>query len=116
MIVAIIGSTRFKQVFLEHAMQLELNGDIVLMTHTFSHADGYECTDSEVCKLVKNGHIRIDMCDEVHVIVDPYKFDKDKKSFKLGKSTEEEVRYAITKNKPIKYIRCFDKSLLDDNK
>ena len=91
-VVTIIGSTKFKDRFLEAAKNLELLGCTVTHTHLFSHADGYELCDTEMERAVKNGHNRILDADIVLVVGDYY-----------GESTREEIQYAKNRSKPIVY-------------
>ena len=92
MIISINRSSKYKPYFLEKAKELELQGNVVLMTHLFSHADHYELTETQFKNAVENGHRRIDMCDMVYVIA-PSNY--------IGSSTQEEIDYAKSKGKII---------------
>lgn len=92
--VTLCGSTRFKNHFLKVAEKLTLEGKIVLMPCVFGHADKFKWS-KEQKKNLDELHLRkIDMSDEIYVInINNY----------IGKSTREEISYALLKGKKISY-------------
>lgn len=94
-IVTLIGSTKFKDEFYETALLLTIEGYIVLTPFVFSHHDNIKLTSEVIDNLNELIRHKIDMSDEVFVI------NKDQY---IGKSTKEEIEYAISKNKIINYL------------
>ena len=94
-VIAFIGSSKLKKEILALASRYERQGNVCIMSHIFSHADGYELTDDEVENALINGHVRIDMCDRVILV---------KKDGHVGRSTMEEKRYAYKYHKPVQEI------------
>ena len=84
--IAIIGSTKYKEEILSLAKELEIGENTVLVSHVFSHSDGYELTEDEVKIMVENGHHRINIADLIIAVVDKC----------IGESTFEEIIYALT--------------------
>ena len=102
MVIAIVGSSKFKPWMLEKAKELELEGNVAILSHLFSHADGYELTEDQFKNAVQNGHDRIDMCEMLYVVApDNY----------IGESTQEEIDYAKKKGKIIKVWTGPDKEV-----
>lgn len=93
-IITLCGSTRFKQQFLNVQKKLSLEGKIVLSVGLFNHYDNEQLT-GEQKKLLDELHLRkIDLSDSIYVIdVNGY----------VGESTKNEIRYAESKGKIIKF-------------
>lgn len=97
-VVTLCGSTKFKEDFMRIQRELTLKGYIVLSVGIFGHADGEYCKviTPDVKRMLDDMHKRkIDMADIVYVINrDGY----------IGKSTANEIKYATSKGKPIRYM------------
>ena len=100
--VALVGSSSLKEEFLTMSRDLELAGAVVLCTHVYSHADGYddEITETDVDRLDKNGMLRIDVADCLIVL----------SKGRIGKHTLLEVKYAYETNKPIYIYDYYNES------
>lgn len=94
-VVALVGSSRFKDVILEMGKEYNLKGIVAIHSDVFTAADGYEISEEQVKACMENGHTRIDMADEV-LVVNPDGY--------FGKSTAEEIAYALMNDKPVKYL------------
>jgi hypothetical protein len=91
-IVAIIGSSRFKQFHLGAMQRETLRGKIVLGAGFFHHQDNVPISDEDKNRLDELAKRKIDLANEVFVInVHGY----------LGKTTTELIQYAKDKNKPV---------------
>ncbi len=94
-IVCLIGSTKFKNEYIEVNKKLTLKGMIVLSVGLFGHADGINLTKQVKCMLDTLHLYKIDLADFVYVInIDGY----------IGKSTKAEIAYAESQGKPIQYL------------
>lgn len=93
-VITLCGSTRFKDIFLEIAKELTLQGYIVLMPMVFGHA-GDIFTDDQKAMLDNMHKRKINMSDEIYVI---------NKDGYIGSSTKSEIRYAQMQGKPVKYM------------
>jgi hypothetical protein len=94
-IVVLCGSTQFYETFNEKNVEFTLNGNIVLSIgdHTKGdHGTIYENHKVDLDELHKR---KIDLADSVYVI---------NKFGYIGNSTRSEIRYAISKDKPIEYM------------
>ena len=88
-IITLCGSTRFEKTFNELEKQLTLDGNIVLSCGVFGADEKYKEMLDTIHKY------KIDISDEIFVInVDGY----------IGKSTLNEIVYAKSKNKVIRYL------------
>lgn len=95
-VITLCGSTRFKEAYEEANRSLTLAGHVVISVGVFGHADGIELTEEQKEQLDKMHFQKIDMADEIHVInVDGY----------IGSSTQREIEYAQTQNKPVSYYQ-----------
>lgn len=94
-IIFIAGSTRFKKLYEEHALNLTLKGNIVLIPSVYPHAEGL-IFDKDTKRILKEmDKPKILLADEIFVInPDGY----------IGHSTMEDVQYAHSKGKEIKYM------------
>ena len=99
-IVCLCGSTRFIELFAITTWELERKGNIVLGC-TLLPKWYCECEDHFGEKTGTKAqcdelHLRkIDLCDEVFVL---------NKDGYIGESTRNEIRYAIWRNKPVRYL------------
>jgi len=97
-IVTICGSTRFKDLILQVGRDLTLEGKIVLLPLVFGHS-GDVITDEQKLELDKLHHEKIDLSEEVHVVM----FDNY-----IGHSTKGEIEYADLNRIPIIYHNFTD--------
>lgn len=93
-IVTLCGSTRFRAQFTEVNRQFTLNGWIVLAPGVFGH-DGDEVTEEQKATLDALHLRKIEMCSLVFV-VNPGGY--------IGKSTRQEISYALSKLKAVEYL------------
>jgi hypothetical protein len=94
-IVCLCGSTRFKEAF-ENANKREtLKGNIVLSVGWYGHCENTPIPEEQKEKLDELHLDKIRMADEILVLnVNGY----------IGKSTENEIRYALGLFKVIKFL------------
>lgn len=91
-IITLCGSTRFKDLFLEAARDLTLQGWIVLMPGVFGHADNFEWTEEQKQKLDELHLEKIRMSNAVFLLnIGGY----------IGESTQREIDYAASLKIPI---------------
>ena len=84
-IITLCGSTRFKDLFLEAARDLTLQGWIVLMPGVFGHADNFEWTEEQKKNLDELHLEKIRMSNAIFVLnYEEY----------IGESTKKEIEYA----------------------
>lgn len=91
-IITLCGSTRFKDLFLEAARDLTLQGWIVLMPGVFGHADNFEWTEEQKQKLDELHLEKIRMSNAVFLL---------NKGGYIGESTKKEIEYAASLKIPI---------------
>jgi hypothetical protein len=95
-IVAIVGSSRFKQFHQGHAQRLTLKGYVVLGYGFFHHVDARPITDDEKRMLDALTLTKVEMADEVLVVdVNGY----------VGESTKRAIEFATQLGKPVTYTR-----------
>ena len=94
-IVALCGSTRFKDDFHAVAKKLTLEGKIVLMPMVFEKADGEELSDRDQSTLCDMHFAKIDMSESIFVI---------NKGGYIGEQTQKEIEYATHNNKRVQYL------------
>lgn len=92
-IAVICGSTKNRKQMTELNKKLTLDGKIVLAPGVFAH-DGDEITDEQKTKLDALHLKKIDLADEVHVVV---------VGGYIGSSTSAEIDYAKKMGKPITF-------------
>lgn len=94
-VITLCGSTRFKDAFLEAQKRLTLEGNIVISVGLFGHSGDEEVWTEGTKDMLDDMHrAKIDMADEVFVIdVNNY----------VGKSTQAEIDYAKSIDKPVRY-------------
>lgn len=91
-VVAIIGSSRFKQFHLGAMQRETLRGKIVLSAGFWHHSDPYPITDEQKRQLDELMLHKIDLADEVYVVnVNGY----------VGESTKTQLAYARGQHKKI---------------
>lgn len=99
-IVCLCGSTRFMEAFFDMGWEETLKGNIVLSVGVCKHAEdhGGEALGQAVADMLDELHLRkIDLADEVIILnVGGY----------IGHSTRKELEYAITHNKPVRYLEA----------
>ena len=91
-----MGSTRFKEQFIEIQKKLTLEGNIVISVGAFGHCGDNEVwTDGKKAMLDRMHLAKIDLADEIFVInVDNY----------IGDSTRNEIEYAKSKGKRVRFL------------
>lgn len=94
-IVALCGSTRFKDDFNAAAKRLTLQGEIVLMPMVFEKADGEVLSETAQSVLCAMHFAKIDMSDSIFVI---------NRGGYIGEQTQREIEYAIRNNKTVRYL------------
>lgn len=105
--ITLCGSTKFKQAFEIINKQLSLEGYVVYSVAFFAHADDVELT-SDQKEMLDNVHKqKIENSDAILVInIDGY----------IGDSTRNEIEYAQSLNKTVKYLSDFpDLQTIVDN-
>lgn len=107
-IVTLCGSTRFYREFQRANYEETMLGKIVLSVGFYSqssveaHSDQLDCTPDQK-KMLDELHLyKIDMSDEV-LIINVGKY--------IGESTQNELNYAIRKNKKIRYLESLGENL-----
>ncbi len=98
-IIAITGSTRFRNEFRRAAADETLNGNIVLTVHVFRHDDYWEevLTEEECDGLDALFQHNIQMCDELLVLnVNGY----------IGEGTAKDIGKALLLGKPIRFLEA----------
>lgn len=95
-VIALCGSTKFKEQYIETQKRLTLEGNIVISVGLFGHSGDDEVWTEGTKAMLDDMHLRkIDIADEVFVInVGGY----------IGKSTRNEIKYAIQNNKSVRYL------------
>lgn len=91
-IITLCGSTRFKDLFLEAARDLTLQGWIVLMPGVFAHSDNLEISDEEKQKLDELHYEKIKLSNAIFVL---------NYGGYIGASTEKEIAFAQAHNIPV---------------
>ena len=94
-VVVLMGSTKFKEQWYETAEKLYAEGNIVLMTHFFHHADDKPITAEEEEKCWIMYRKMINMADYAYVInVGGY----------IGEHTKKDIAYALDNGLEVKYL------------
>jgi len=96
-IVCLVGSTRFKQAFIEANFRETMAGAIVLTVGWFSHADAevYAPSEDEKAALDQLHLWKVALADEVLVV---------SQGGYIGDSTAREIAHAKRLHKPIRYL------------
>lgn len=95
-IITLCGSTKFKDKFIEVQKKLTLDGNIVISVGLFGHSGDDEAWILNNKEMLDDMHKRkIDLSDEIFVInVGGY----------IGESTRNEINYAKSTNKLVRYL------------
>ena len=94
-IVAIIGSTRFKDFHMGAAQRETLRGNIVLIAGFFHHVDNFPITQEVKDQLDTLSERKVEMADEVFVVnVNGY----------IGETTARLINIARDKGIPIRWM------------
>lgn len=94
-IIFITGSTRFKRFYEEHAFNLTLQGNIVLIPTVYEHAEGLTFDKDTKRRLKDMDKPKIILADEVFVI-NPEGY--------IGHSTMEDIQFAQSQGKKTTYL------------
>lgn len=94
-IVALIGSTKYKKTMLEISKVFQLNGHMCIHTDVFTNSDGFDISEDQQKTMIINGHKRIDIADLVYVV---------NENNYIGDSTREEIEYAKSHGKRVEYF------------
>lgn len=95
-VVTLVGSTKFKDKFIEVQKKLTLDKYIVISVGLFGHSGDSEAMDEETKKMLDDMHLhKIDMCDIVYVI---------NHNGYIGDSTRREIAYALSIGKEVKFL------------
>ena len=93
-IITICGSLKFKDEMMKVALQMELEGNVVL-TPLFPVSNANALTTEEICMLGKMHKEKIKMSDAIIVInINSY----------IGDSTRSEIEYAEVLNREVMYL------------
>ena len=95
-VVTLCGSTKFKDEFIRIQKELTLAGNVVISVGLFGHSGDNEVWTEGTKQMLDDMHKqKIDMADEIFVInVGGY----------IGESTQNEIKYAISQGKVVKYL------------
>ena len=93
-IVALCGSTRFREEFARVNRELTMTGAIVVAPGVFGHS-GDPFTDEDKARLDELHLRKIELADEVF-IVNPGGY--------IGESTRREIAYAEEISRPVRYL------------
>lgn len=94
-VITLCGSTKFKDQFIAEQKRLTLEGNIVISVGLFGHSGDDEVWAEGTKEMLDEIHkAKIDMADEIFVI-NVYGY--------IGKSTQNEIAYAIKTGKHVNY-------------
>ena len=95
-VITLCGSTKFKDEFIKIQKELTLQGNIVISVGLFGHSGDDEVWTDNIKEMLDDMHKRkIDMSDEIFVInIGGY----------IGSSTQNEIDYAKSIGKQIRYL------------
>ena len=97
-VITLCGSSKFKEEFIEVAEKLSLEGNIIISLGLFGHADNKYDTviTDEIKEMLDKAHMqKIEMSDAIFVI---------NKNGYIGKSTKNEIKYAMSLDKEVIYL------------
>lgn len=94
-IITLVGSTKFKELWYDVAGILYQEGAIVLTTHVFSHADGFELSADKQREYDAKYLQQIDMSDAILVL---------NKDGYIGLSACNEILYAMAHKKSVFFM------------
>ena len=93
--ITLCGSTKYKEEFINVNKWLTLQGNVVISCSIYGQTDGDPITEEDKIILDKVHFAKIDLSDEIFVInVNNY----------IGSSTRNEINYADSKGKKIRYF------------
>jgi len=93
-VITLCGSTKFKDDFMRIQKDLTLAGNIVISVGCFGHSGDVLTADQK--RMLDDMHkAKIDMANEIYVI---------NKGGYIGESTKNEIEYAKTTGKTIRYM------------
>lgn len=98
-VVVLIGSTKFKEEFLEAGKIFTIHGHVTMHTDVFTRADGYEITEYQVHECMVASHKRIDITKLFNGVVLVLNVDGY-----IGESTKEEIEYATQQGVRVEYL------------
>lgn len=104
-VVALTGSTKFKDTFQEVAKKLTLEGNVVLLPVIYSHADNIELTEEQVYMLEQENIHKMRLAEEIVVI------NKDNY---IGEGLRRELKPFLDTDKTIKFIEPIDKKAVKE--
>lgn len=104
-VIALVGSSKFKDEFLDLQKVLTLAGNVVLSLPFFKHADGLVLDDKQTELLSALYFQKIEMADEI-MVVNPGGY--------IGDHTRMEIAFATQLKKPIRYYED-EKSRCNNN-
>jgi hypothetical protein len=93
-IVAIIGSSKFKEAHLGIAQRETLRGNVVLLTGFWHHKDMVPISDEQKARLDELTLFKVKMADEV-IVVNTNGY--------IGQSTKTAIEFAESVRKPVSY-------------
>jgi len=93
-VIAVIGSSKFKDHHLGIAQRETLLGNVVLVTGFWHHVDKVPITDEQKARLDELTLYKVKIADEV-IVVNPNGY--------VGQSTKEQVAFAKANGKPVSY-------------
>ena len=98
--IVLIGSTKFKEEFLEAGKLFTIYGHVTMHTDVFTGADGYEITEYQAHECMLASHRRIDIAKLLGGVVFVLNADGY-----IGESTKEEIEYAIQQGVRVEYLK-----------
>ncbi len=93
-VIAIIGSSKFKDHQMGIAQRETLLGNVVLITGFWHHVDKKPITDEQKARLDELSLYKVKLADEV-IVVNPKGY--------VGQSTREQIAFAVANSKPISF-------------
>jgi len=93
-VIAVIGSSKFKDQQLGIAQRETLKGNVALVTGFWHHVDKVPITDEQKARLDELTLYKVKIADEV-IVVNPNGY--------VGQSTKEQIAFAKASGKPVSY-------------
>jgi hypothetical protein len=93
-VIAIIGSSKFKDQQLGIAQRETLNGHVALLIGFWHHVDKVPISDEQKARLDELTLYKVKIADTV-IVVNPHGY--------IGQSTREQIAFAKANNKPVSY-------------
>lgn len=98
-VIVLIGSTKFKDEFLETGKLFTIHGHVTMHTDVFTGADGYEITEYQVHECMVASRKRTDIAKLLNGVL----FVLNVGGY-IGESTKEEIEYAIQQGVRVEYL------------